>query len=152
MPASTFQSESFQKMLVIGVQAKDLHLLFIKNYYKVMEKNSERGYCIPLFRKTKRIMKITTLFSLGIACCISASTYAQSYKVSINRQNSSIIEILREIEKSSQQNCECQCSKCYIGRCTGPGVEKYWLQVSNYRSPSVDQGFGQPLIERCSTE
>ena len=40
MPASTFQSESFQKMLVIGVQAKDLHLLFIKNYYKVMEKNS----------------------------------------------------------------------------------------------------------------
>ena len=65
MPASTFQSESFQKMLVIGVQAKDLHLLFIKNYYKVMEKNSERGYCIPLFRKTKRIMKITTLFSLG---------------------------------------------------------------------------------------
>lgn len=69
MPASTFQSESFQKMLVIGVQAKDLHLLFIKNYYKVMEKNSERGYCIPLFRKTKRIMKITTLFSLGVACC-----------------------------------------------------------------------------------
>ena len=37
MPASTFQSESFQKMLVIGVQAKDLHLLFIKNYYKVTE-------------------------------------------------------------------------------------------------------------------
>lgn len=47
-------------------------------------------------------MKITTLFSLGVACCISASTYAQSYKVSINKQNSSIIEILREIEKSSE--------------------------------------------------
>ena len=67
-----------------------------------MKKNSERDYCIPLFRKTKRIMKITTLFSLGVACCISASTYAQSYKVSINKQNSSIIEILREIEKSSE--------------------------------------------------
>lgn len=67
-----------------------------------MEKNSDRDYCIPLFRKTKRIMKITTLFSLGVACCISASTYAQSYKVSINKQNSSIIEILREIEKSSE--------------------------------------------------
>ena len=150
MPASTFQSESFQKMLVIGVQAKDLHLLFIKNYYKVMEKNSERGYCIPLFRKTKRIMKITTLFSLGIACCISASTYAQSYKVSINRQNSSIIEILREIEKSSEftfffndnrvnvNKTVSVNAQCYIGRCTGPGVEKYRLQVSNYRSPSVD--------------
>ena len=47
-------------------------------------------------------MKITTLFSLGVACCISASTYAQNYKVSINKQNSSIIEILREIEKSSE--------------------------------------------------
>lgn len=67
-----------------------------------MKKNSGRDYCIPLFRKTKRIMKITTLFSLGVACCISASTYAQSYKVSINKQNSSIIEILREIEKSSE--------------------------------------------------
>jgi len=166
MPASTFQSESFQKMLVIGVQAKDLHLLFIKNYYKVMEKNSERGYCIPLFRKTKRIMKITTLFSLGVACCISASTYAQNYKVSINKQNSSIIEILREIEKSSEftfffNDNRVNVNKTvsvnaqnaiYIGRCTGPGVEKYRLQVSNYRSPSVDQGFGQPLIERCSTE
>lgn len=47
-------------------------------------------------------MKITTLFTLGVACCISASTYSQSYKVSINKQNSSIIEILREIEKSSE--------------------------------------------------
>lgn len=47
-------------------------------------------------------MKITTLFALGVACCISASTYAQSYKVSINKQNSSIIEILKEIEKNSE--------------------------------------------------
>lgn len=67
-----------------------------------MKKNSDRDYYIPLFRKTKRIMKITTLFLLGVACCISASTYAQGYKVSINKQNSSIIEILREIEKSSE--------------------------------------------------
>ena len=28
----------FSKMLVIGGQAKDLHLLFIKNRYKVMKK------------------------------------------------------------------------------------------------------------------
>lgn len=67
-----------------------------------MKKNNDRDHHIPLFRKTKRIMKITTLFSLGVACCISASTYAQSYKISINKQNSSIIEILREIEKDSE--------------------------------------------------
>ena len=47
-------------------------------------------------------MRITVLFSLAVACCISASTYAQDYKVSINKQNSSIIEILKEIEKNSE--------------------------------------------------
>ena len=67
-----------------------------------MKKNSDRDCYAPLFRKTIRIMKITTLFSLGVACCISASTYAQSYKVSVNKQNSSIIEVLKEIEKNSE--------------------------------------------------
>lgn len=67
-----------------------------------MKKNSDRDHYVPLFRKTIRIMKITTLFMLGVACCISASTYAQNYKVSINKQNSSIIEILKEIEKNSE--------------------------------------------------
>ncbi|WP_286471802.1 SusC/RagA family TonB-linked outer membrane protein, partial [Parabacteroides goldsteinii] len=47
-------------------------------------------------------MKITTLFSLAVACCISASTYAQDYKVSIKKNNASIIEILKEIEKNSE--------------------------------------------------
>lgn len=67
-----------------------------------MKKNNDRDCCVPLFRKTIRIMKITTLFSLGVACCISASTYAQNYKVSINKKNSSIIEILKDIEKNSE--------------------------------------------------
>jgi Secretin and TonB N terminus short domain. len=35
-------------------------------------------------------------------CSITASTYAQSYKVSIKKQNSSIMEILKEIEGSSE--------------------------------------------------
>ena len=42
-----------------------------------MKKNNDRDCCVPLLRKTIRIMKITTLFSLAVACCISASTYAQ---------------------------------------------------------------------------
>ena len=67
-----------------------------------MKKNNDRDCCVPLFRKTIRIMKITTLFSLGVACCISAYTYAQNYKVSINKKNSSIIEILKDIEKNSE--------------------------------------------------
>ena len=67
-----------------------------------MKKNDERALCVPLFKKTKRIMKLTTLYSLGVACCISASTYAQDYKLSMNKQNSSIIEILKDIEKNSE--------------------------------------------------
>lgn len=47
-------------------------------------------------------MKITTFFLTVTICSITASTYAQSQKVTLNRQNSSIIEILKEIEGSSE--------------------------------------------------
>ena len=67
-----------------------------------MKKSNERALCVPLLKKTKRIMKLTTLFSIGVACCISASTYAQGYKLSMNKQNSSIIEILKDIENNSE--------------------------------------------------
>ena len=70
--------------------------------YKNMEKKEERALCVPITRKLKRIMRLTTLFSLGVACCISASTYAQDYKLSMNKQNSSIIEILKDIEEKSE--------------------------------------------------
>ena len=67
-----------------------------------MKKKVTRDYCIPLITKTKRIMKITTFFLMVTICSITASTYAQSYKVSIKKQNSSIMEILKEIEGSSE--------------------------------------------------
>ena len=67
-----------------------------------MKKNNDRDSYIPLFKKTLRIMKLTTLFSFAVACCISASTYAQNFKVSVNKQNSSIIEVLKEIEQNSE--------------------------------------------------
>ena len=67
-----------------------------------MKKSNDRDCCVPLFRKTIRIMKITTLFSMAVAFCISASTYAQNYKVSINKKNTSIIEVLKEIERNSE--------------------------------------------------
>ena len=60
-----------------------------------MKKKVTRDYCIPLITKTKRIMKITTFFLMVTICSITASTYAQSYKVSIKKQNSSIMEILK---------------------------------------------------------
>jgi len=67
-----------------------------------MKKNDVGERSVPLFRKTVRIMKITTIILLCIVCSLSASTYAQSYKVSINKQNSSIIDILKEIEEVSE--------------------------------------------------
>ena len=47
-------------------------------------------------------MKITTLLFLCCICSISASTYAQNYKVSIKKQNIAISEILKEIENNSE--------------------------------------------------
>ena len=93
MPASTFQSESFQKMLVIGVQAKDLHLLFIKNYYKVMEKNSERGYCIPLFRKIEKSSEFTFFFN--------DNRVNVNKTVSVNAQNATLEDVLDQVLKNT---------------------------------------------------
>ena len=100
MPASTFQSESFQKMLVIGVQAKDLHLLFIKNYYKVMEKNSERGYCIPLFRKTKRIMKITTFFRWELHAVFLPLLMRRTTKCRSTSRTAVLLKSLEKLKKA----------------------------------------------------
>ena len=60
-------------------------LLFIKNYYKVMEKNSERGYCIPLFRKTKRIMKTHNLIFVG-SCMLYFCLYLCAELQSVDQQ------------------------------------------------------------------
>ena len=46
-------------------------------------------------------MKVTSLCNLLAVCSISASTYAQSLKFSIHKQNSSISEVFKEIEKKS---------------------------------------------------
>lgn len=67
-----------------------------------MKKNKEWDNYIPIFRKTVKIMKITTLLLTVAICSVTASTYAQNYKVSLKKQNSSIIEILKEIEGNSE--------------------------------------------------
>ncbi len=67
-----------------------------------MKKIKDRDHCIPLFRKTVRIMKITILLLTLTIGGISASTYAQSFKISMEKQNTRIIEILKEIENNSE--------------------------------------------------
>ena len=47
-------------------------------------------------------MKISALLSLAFACTVSASTYGQNYKLSMNKQDCSISEVLKEIEKNSE--------------------------------------------------
>ena len=49
-----------------------------------------------------RVMKISALLSLAFACTVSASTYGQNYKLSMNKQDCSISEVLKEIEKNSE--------------------------------------------------
>ena len=53
-------------------------------------------------RKVNRVMKISALLSLAFACTVSASTYGQNYKLSMNKQDCSISEVLKEIEKNSE--------------------------------------------------
>jgi len=67
-----------------------------------MKKNDFRDWYVPLCRKTIRIMKVTILLIIGVFCTLSASTYAQNHKVTINKKNSSIIDILKEIEEVSE--------------------------------------------------
>ena len=64
-------------------------------------KKNDRDRRVPLLTKTIRIMKVTSLCNLLAVCPISASTYAQSLKFSIHKQNSSISEVFKEIEKKS---------------------------------------------------
>lgn len=64
-------------------------------------KKNDRDRHVPLLTKAIRIMKVTSLCNLLAVCSISASTYAQSLKFSIHKQNSSISEVFKEIEKKS---------------------------------------------------
>ena len=47
-------------------------------------------------------MRMSALFSLAFACSISAATYGQSYKLSIQKQDCSLSEVLKEIENKSE--------------------------------------------------
>lgn len=67
-----------------------------------MKKIKDREYCIPLFRNTVRITNIIGLLLMFVVCSATASNYAQSFKISIKKQDARIIEILKEIENSSE--------------------------------------------------
>lgn len=99
------------------------------------------------FRKTRRVMKITTLLSLGISCCISASTYAQNYKVSVNKQNSSIIEILREIEKNSEFTFFFNDNRVNVNRTASINVKDVPLEDA-LDQIFKDTGYGYQIIDR----
>lgn len=53
-------------------------------------------------RKAIRTMRMSALFSLAFACSISAATYGQSYRLSIQKQDCSLSEVLKEIENKSE--------------------------------------------------
>lgn len=53
-------------------------------------------------RRAIRIMKIYALFSVIFMGSLSATMYGQNYKFSLNRQDCSIIDVLKEIEKNSE--------------------------------------------------
>ena len=67
-----------------------------------MKKNKARDHCVSLFGKTVRIMKITTFLLTAAVWSLAASTYAQSFKISLRKQQVPVIDVLKEVEKSSE--------------------------------------------------
>lgn len=67
-----------------------------------MKKNEGRDNHTLIFKKNCRIMKISTLLLLCITCSLSAHSYAQNHKITISKENCSILDILKEIEANSE--------------------------------------------------
>ena len=64
-----------------------------------MEKYQEWGFLSP---KIRRIMKLTLLFTLLCILHISANTYAQTTQVSVDVQNGTFYDVVKQIEKQSE--------------------------------------------------
>ncbi|SEF41562.1 TonB-linked outer membrane protein, SusC/RagA family [Parabacteroides chinchillae] len=122
-----------------------------------MKKIKERDNYVPGFRKTIRIMKMTTLLSVFVACSISASSYSQNYKVSLSKQNCSIIEVLREIEKSSEFTFFFNDNQVNVNKQTSVNVKNASLEEvleqvlrnTNYKYQIIDR---QVLIKTKEAE
>jgi len=60
------------------------------------------GNCMPHFKKLIKTMKITCLLLLVAIVQVSASTYAQSTKLTLDMKNGKLSELFKEIENSSE--------------------------------------------------
>lgn len=58
--------------------------------------------CMPHFKKLLRIMKITCLLVVIAFVQVSASTYAQSTKLTLDMKNARLAELFEQIEKTSE--------------------------------------------------
>ncbi len=107
-------------------------------------------------RKVVRVMKIYVLLSLIFACSLSASVYGQNYRVSLKKQNCSILEILKEIEQNSEFTFFFNDNKVNVSRKTSVNVENASLEEvmelllngTNYKYEIIDR---QVLIKLKET-
>lgn len=60
------------------------------------------GDCMPHFKKLIKTMKITCLLLLVAIVQVSAATYAQSTKLTLDMENAKLSELFEEIENSSE--------------------------------------------------
>lgn len=58
--------------------------------------------CMPHFKKLMKIMKITCLLVVVAFVQVSASTYAQSTKLTLDMKNARLAELFEQIEKTSE--------------------------------------------------
>jgi len=68
-----------------------------------MKKIRIRGRCMPsVWSKTIKLMKLTLLFFMVRLMHVSASVYSQATKLSLDLRNSTVLEVLNEIENQSE--------------------------------------------------
>lgn len=96
------------------------------------------------------------MLSLIFTCSLSASVYGQNYRVSMKKQNCSILEILKEIEKNSEFTFFFNDNKVNVNRKTSVDVKnasldevmKLLLHGTNYKYEIIDR---QVLIKLKET-
>jgi TonB-linked SusC/RagA family outer membrane protein len=67
-----------------------------------MQKIRELEFNAPQLKRIIKIMKFLAFFLATAICSVSASTYAQTHRLTIDKHDSNISEILKEIEQVSE--------------------------------------------------
>lgn len=70
--------------------------------HKFMKKHREWDSHVRLLKKLLRIMKLTSILILVFVISVSASSYSQSTKLTLQVKNGTFVDVLKQIENQSE--------------------------------------------------